>query len=36
MIKLFITFIIGYFTGILSIAFAMSGYDGRKDESREN
>lgn len=30
MLKLFITFIIGYFTGVMAIGFAKSGYEERK------
>lgn len=34
MIKLFITFIIGYFTGVLACAFAKSGYKERENENQ--
>ena len=31
MLKLFITFIIGYFTGVLAIGLSKSGYEERQN-----
>lgn len=36
MIKLFIAFIIGYFTGVFACAFAKSGYEERRNENQQN